>query len=154
MNVDDYRRYQLHVELRDHFTLDKAPEDSPDELRLLATAVCNKCPEMWDVHIPLGKGAFNVLQQHYSHRHAPPQEWSGEIRRRKSSSRLERKLDNVLACVSYLPGLGPGGTGGGWRWRWELPLEPRDEGSSSSGPDGGEDGSEETAPVDGGKATA
>lgn len=146
MNVDDYRRYQMHPELRDAFTLEKAAEDSIDEQRFLATVTCTKCPEMWDVHIPLRKGAFNVLQAHFSNRHAPLTEWSGEIRKKSFRSRLERKMDSVLSCVSYLPGLRPAvavavgsGRGGGL-----LGGEPVDDASD----DARHDGSEEALPVD------
>lgn len=146
MNTEDYRRYVLHPELRNGFTLDKAPEDSPDELAMLATVVCTKCPEMWDVHIPLQKGAFVVLQAHWSNKHAPITEWSGAIRKKSFRSRMERKIDNVLCCVSYLPGieleLGPGGRGR--RRGRELTAEPGSEGCE----DGTCHSGEEPVPID------
>lgn len=88
------------VELRDRFSF-----ESDAAQPHIATASCNKCSDAWDVKLPLGKGAFNTLRLHFENKHGPPGTFAGEIRKKGWRSRMERKLDNVAAMVSYLPGV-------------------------------------------------
>lgn len=87
-------------ELRDRFSF-----ESDAVQPHLATATCNNCPDAWDVKLPLGRGAFNTLRQHWENKHGPPGTFAGEIRKRGWRSRMEAKLDNLSAMCSYLPGI-------------------------------------------------
>lgn len=118
----------LPESLKDKFSLE-VDETDPE----LATITCNKCPDQWDLRLPMNRGAHNMLENHWHWRHDDARQLrKGEIRKRGFRDRMERKVDNVLACVSYLPGLRPVDGGDGRSGRPLLEEEVQDAGDDTS----------------------
>src|SRR4051812_47477629 len=106
--VDDREQERYLRALEDARKLDGLRDfsfESDAQQPHLATALCNLCADAWDVKLPLGKGAFNTLRLHKENKHGPPGTFAGEIRKKGWRSRMERKVDNIAAMVSYLPGV-------------------------------------------------